>query len=64
MNADDSFYCNFLSNRAFNEGAAAFRSGEPAVVPFAFSLNCGAWLSGWQSAANEEIPFTLEMCTH
>jgi hypothetical protein len=57
---DNSICINFLSVRAFNAGAAAFRERKPPVLPGYFSIYSGPWLRGWYDAADETSAVTIE----
>lgn len=43
-------YFNFLSGRAFNAGAAAYRAGWTRHAPAHFGTYSGVWVDGWDEA--------------
>lgn len=44
-------YLNFLSVRAFNAGAAAFKSGLKRHAPAHLGTYSGSWVEGWDEAS-------------
>lgn len=43
-------YFNFLSGRAFNAGADAFKNGLPRHAPAHVGAYAGSWVAGWDEA--------------
>ena len=51
--------------RAFNDGAVAFREGQPRCIPSFSDMYATAWMQGWDDAFNDaEEPFNESMLPH
>lgn len=49
----ESVLARFHAKRAFNEGRAAYLTGQPRHAPAVFGVFSGDWVRGWEAAAFE-----------